>query len=207
MILNCKRYNRKRLVQRASWLQGIKIPWFHVIGDDTLTTEYLYDEKEKLLKVRCRDTYAELSRKTYLGIKAVAELFPSVEYVVKTDDDMRCNIENLESAMTTMRGFDYGGQIISTVEYVSTYHYPNVILEMRRPIHLNATLYCPGRMYFLSRKAMNYFLEHREFVYKQMFEDYAVGYVVSRMPDVKLCMLNAHEIFFDLNDGDTPNRN
>lgn len=205
MILNCKRYNRKRLVQRASWLQDVKIEWFHVIGDETLQSEYVYDGKERILKVRCKDTYAELPRKTYIAIKAVTELFPDVEYVLKTDDDMQCDIGNLESAMKTMRGFDYGGQIISTIAHTSTYHYPNVAPEMRRPIHLDETLYCPGRMYFLSRKAMNYLLTYREFMYKQMFEDYAVGYTVSRMPEVKLCMLNAHDIFYDVLSGDKPN--
>ena len=85
-VLNCKKYRGKRLVQTQTWLKDFPINYCHVIGDETLETIYKYDNNNKILYVKCKDTYECLPMKTFFSICAILELFPHVEYILKTDD-------------------------------------------------------------------------------------------------------------------------
>jgi len=197
MILNCQKYAEKRSVQRSTWLPNIRVRWFHVIGDPSIQTEYEYRESENILYVQCKDTYESLPKKTYLSILAVQKLFPDVEYLLKTDDDMICEIPAFESMLEAIVGYDYGGEMFEAPEHASVYHYPNVDPELRKPFTILNTQYCPGRFYFLSRNARRSLLAHKEFFAKQIFEDYTVGYLATRIPNVKCLSLDARSIFHE----------
>lgn len=197
-ILNCKKYNRKRLIQNATWTKEVSFPWFHVVGDPSITTEFIHDPEEHILTVKCKDTYEILPMKSYLAIQAIVQLFPDVEYILKTDDDMKCNLKNLEAFIDTdMRPYDYGGQFIRTQSHMSTYHYPNVEDHLKTPFKMMATDYCPGRFYFLSRKVADVICKSREFFETQLYEDHSVGYIATRIPGGKYITINAPSIFND----------
>jgi len=188
----------KRHIQRSTWLPNIRIRWFHIIGDPTISSEYEYNESENIMYVQCKDTYEALPKKTYLAILAVKNLFPDVEYILKTDDDMKCEIPAFESMLEEIIGYDYGGEIVSVDhDHVSTYHYSNVSPEYQKPSMMFRTYYCPGRFYFLSRTATRSLISQRKFFDAQMYEDYAVGYLSTRIPNVKILNMNAKAIFHD----------
>lgn len=198
MILNCKKYEYKRDLQRTTWLPLIKIRWFHVIGDPTIASEYEYKEAENIMFVKCQDTYEALPDKTYLSILAVQKLFPDVEYLLKTDDDMKCEIPAFEKMLEDIVGYDYGGELVQVEQdHLSAYHYPNVAPELRKPVKMFKTIYCPGRFYFLSKNVRRNLIGQKGFFAEQMFEDYAVGYVATRIPNVKILNVNAKAIFHD----------
>lgn len=200
-ILNCKKYNRKRLIQNATWTKELSFPWFHVIGDPDMATDFMHDAENHLLTVKCKDTYEQLPMKSHLAVRAIVDLFPEVEYILKTDDDMKCNLPKLQEFIhTDMRPNDYGGEFIEVVDHTSVYHYPNVAEEFKKPVTLLGTAYCPGRFYFLSRRAADAICSgaSRDFFETQMFEDYSIGYIATRIPGGKYITINARSIFSDV---------
>jgi len=201
-ILNCKKYSRKRLIQNETWTKEVGFPWFHVIGDPELKSEYVHDPDNHLLTVKCKDTYEKLPMKSYLAVKAIVDLFPDVEYILKTDDDMKCNLQKLQEFINTdMRPNDYGGEFVAVNDdNMSTYHYSNVDDEFKKPFKMMGTAYCPGRFYFLSRRAADVVCASRDFFETQLFEDHSMGYTATRIPGGKYITINAKSIF---NDEDT----
>jgi hypothetical protein len=197
MILNCHKYKDKRIVQLNTWIPKINIRWFHVIGNPELLTKYTYDESEHILYVQCKDTYEVLPMKTYLSVCAINELFPEVEYILKTDDDMKCNLVNFESMLNDIIGYDYGGQLNYCPGCLSYYHYQYVSQEFHVPFLFNKVVYCPGRFYFLSRKSVKKVLESEKYFKSQVLEDYAVGNLLSTIPDLKVREIDAQSIFYD----------
>lgn len=196
IILNCKKYAHKRQIQKSTWLKDITIPYYHVIGDESLETEYVIDEPEKIIYVKCKDTYEDLSKKSYMAISACVQTFPTLQYILKTDDDMKCNIDNFNSMRASIRGYEYGGEAIKCVPHMSIYHYPYVSEEFRKPVIMQDTYYCPGRFYFLSRSACTIILSEKDYIFNQMFEDYAIGSCLVKH-GVKILPLNANSIFYD----------
>jgi hypothetical protein len=196
IILNCKKYAHKRQTQIDTWLKQIQIPYYHIIGDNDLENEYLLDQSNNVLYVKCKDTYEALPQKTYLAVNACLTLFPDLQYLLKTDDDMKCNIDNFNIVLTLIRGFDYGGEVIHCVEHMSDYHYPYVSADFRKLIHMKDIHYCPGRFYFLSKKACSIVQHEKEWIYSAMFEDYAIGHAMITH-GIKALNLNAKLIFYD----------
>ena len=48
LIFNCQKYQYKAFKQKETWLQNFtSMPFFHVIGNPHLTTNYLFDIDQK----------------------------------------------------------------------------------------------------------------------------------------------------------------
>lgn len=187
MILNCIRYAHRREAQKE-WLKDIIIPYYHIIGNPTLETEYSVDQENKIIYVKCEDTYEALFKKTYLGVKTLLNLYPDIQYIYKTDDDTKCNVENFYRLPNIIQGYDYAGQIIKTDTHYSTYHYPYVDDKYKYPLLVENPEFCAGFFYVLSRKAINILLENKYiFNYEIAFEDYEIGKI---MHNNKLNVLN-----------------
>ena len=76
LIFNCKKYRFKALKQKDTWLQDFNImPYFHVIGDIELTTNYEFDYKEKILYVKIYDDYNSLPKKVIAAYNAIQSEF------------------------------------------------------------------------------------------------------------------------------------
>jgi hypothetical protein len=95
LILNCKKYRAKALVQKRTWLTQLprEIVYYHVIGDPDLATPYYLDEKERILYVKTPDDYVSLPKKTIAALAAANTLF-DYEYIYKSDDDQ--NVLNMK---------------------------------------------------------------------------------------------------------------
>ena len=84
MILNCKKYFYKRNIQRSTWLHNFTImPYFHIIGDTTIQTDYIFDDENHLLTVNAPDDYISLPKKTYMAVKAIRDHYPEIQYILK----------------------------------------------------------------------------------------------------------------------------
>jgi hypothetical protein len=177
LILNCRKYSEKREKQKESWLKGFPIDYYHVIGDPSING-YKFDDIERILYVGCPDDYMSLCKKTYMMVRAVYESKPEIEYILKTDDDMGCHIENLNKVLNNIIGYDYGGFIVYNKNPISNYHFYRDDVE-KVYAKLYVCGYCNGRFYFLSRKSMNTIVENKPIFYSSSYEDNTVGYVLS----------------------------
>ena len=199
IILNCRRNAQKRHVQRTTWLRDFPIPlWFHVIGEPTLATEFEFDMADRILYVRCPDDYLSLPKKVYLAVMAIRTKFPDVGRILKTDDDMTYKPDGLRQVLKEMENYDYGGYMWYHEGGWSTYHYPNVNENDRKPVEIYKSTHANGRFYFLSCKAADYLIKQKPFMWKATFEDNAVGYALADCPDMKVLSLEDHTVFTEI---------
>lgn len=179
LIFSCKRYHHKRTYQKNTWLKQITLlPFAHVIGDETLSTPFHWNESERLLTVRWNDTYEKLPGKVIAAFHAILILFPEVAYIFKTDDDQQPKPNRISffnalanRLLNQNKRFHYGGQAITIQAHKSQYH--RIHPELPSDLPLEATTYCTGRFYFLSKEAIE--LLDPEKIQQEWFEDYAIG--------------------------------
>ena len=71
LIMNCKKYEKKALFQKQTWLQSIPayLKYYHVIGDETLETTFAFDEGNSILWVKAADDYNSLKACTTSNCK------------------------------------------------------------------------------------------------------------------------------------------
>ena len=86
LIFNCYKYREKAIKQKETWLKNISIPYFHVLGDANLTTEYKFDLQDNILYIKCEDDYNSLPKKVIRAYRAVLDNY-IFKYIFKTDDD------------------------------------------------------------------------------------------------------------------------
>ena len=94
LIMNCQKYRHKALIQKGSWLQTIpdNIHYYHVIGNDDLTSDFLFDDEERILWVKTKDDYISLPSKVIAAFGAIRQTF-KFKYIFKTDDDQELTNE------------------------------------------------------------------------------------------------------------------
>ena len=88
LIMNCKKYMKKALFQKHTWLKTIPtyLKYYHVIGDESLETAYKFDNENNILWVKVADDYNSLPKKVISDYEAVYDNF-NFKYLFKTDDD------------------------------------------------------------------------------------------------------------------------
>lgn len=200
LIMNCRKYADKAQRQKDTWLQdvGNQIPYYHVIGDTTLSTNWLFDEDERKLYVKTEDDYVSLPKKVVAAFEAVYCTY-KFAFIFKTDDDQELFLNNIdikkeeegrneETKQTTnffqivekivtneMNQAHYGGYIVDVKQpYLSQYHIIHPELPKNLPIL--STKYCSGRFYFLSHSAIQDIVSKKNYIRKEYLEDYAIGY-------------------------------
>ena len=184
MILNCFKNADKRLRQNADWTAQLPFPrWFHVLGDPTLPQSFEFDDKEHTLTVRTRDDYAFLPSKSHAALAALHVRYPEASHVMKTDDDMSCNVSALMSICDRLvhRDIDYAGFMVQCGTHMSSYHYPYVDAKDRVPLAVHAGPYASGRFYALSKRAIAHIVDSTATFQKPGFEDNCVGSAVQTM--------------------------
>jgi len=181
LIMNCKKYMKKALFQKRTWLPLIPsyLRYYHVIGDQDLDTEFKFDHDSSILWVKVADDYNSLPKKVIASYKAVTETF-DYKYLFKTDDD-RILVNNkffdiITNLIKTKKPkTHYGGYVVDVPKpYLSQYYKMHPELPTYLPIF--QTKYCSGRFYFLSKNAILNLISKREMIEKEYLEDYAVGF-------------------------------
>lgn len=207
LIMNCKKYINKARYQKVTWLKNIPndLLYYHVIGDEKLETNYIFDNENQILWVKTPDDYNSLPKKVIQSYKAVNERY-DFKYIFKTDDDQ---ILVQPQFFTIIRSIiekkipqiHYGGYIVDVKHnYLSQYYKKHPELPKHLPIL--KTKYCSGRFYFLSKEAINNLLLNESYISKEFLEDYAIGYYLHRFFKTNMINISTNQYFTDIENSD-----
>jgi hypothetical protein len=181
LIMSCKRYEHKAQIQKDGWLLDLPpfLIYYHVIGNPSLNTDYLFSENDRILYVRIEDDYNSLPQKVIAAYNAIEKKY-KFQYIFKTDDDQEVlNVRFFDMVKTlieknTKVKHHYGGQIVEILQpYYSKYHLIHNELPPNLPIL--PLRYCNGRFYFLSSVAVKFLINKINYFVDEYFEDYAIG--------------------------------
>ena len=203
LILNCKKYMYKAIHQRDTWLKNIPeyIKYYHVIGEESLDTDFKFDDTQNILWVKVADDYLSLPKKVIAALFALHQTF-TYKYVFKTDDDQMLVNPNffnmLNRTLVSMKPMTHYGGFVNNITspHISTYNLvhsevpPNVIIK--------PTKYCSGRFYFLSYFAVIHLLTQRPLIENEYFEDYAIGYYLSPILKQNILSISISSYFRDI---------
>jgi len=209
LIMNCKKYAAKARFQKKTWLKTIpsRLKYYHVIGDESLATEFSFDEQSRVLWVKTPDDYNSLPNKVIAAYAAVNATY-KFKYLLKTDDDqILVNDKFLDMIMNLVivkqPKTHYGGYIVDVPKpYLSQYHRIHPELPKNLPVH--ATRYCSGRFYFLSCEAIAHLLTKRDAIKKEYLEDYAIGLNLPWIYKDKMLNIKTNDYFTDIELSDFP---
>lgn len=174
-ILSCEKYKDRRNKQD---LKLCPFEYRYFIGNPELK-EAIENKEEHIVYLPCKDDYASLPQKVHEMLKWIVSNYSQIDYIFKTDDDIRFNflhlIENFQTI--SLKKFEYSGLAVNCKEYYSDY------LQKKDPseplIKVPSTKYCPGGGYFISKKCINILIED---LLKEntVFEDQSVGYCLNK---------------------------
>jgi hypothetical protein len=204
LILNCKNYRHKADLQRELWLSNIpeSIQYFHIIGDKELCSDksYYFDFDNKFLYVSTSDDYVSLPHKIITAFKAVNETF-NYKYIYKTDDDQILIqpdfFSHLNQQLENINNCHYGGFSLRVKTHVSKYNLVHPCLPDN--LILNETLYCNGRFYLLSKKAVEHLLTKEEKIQTHCIEDHAIGLYLADELKENILHFNSNLVLKDMN--------
>lgn len=202
LIMNCEKYRWKANLQKKTWLTKVTMPFYHVIGDEKLPTDFLFNEEERTLIVKTKDNYNSLPAKVIAAYEAVYKTF-QFTYLLKTDDDQVVNTESPQQLFKVIcnlaekKDAHYGGYVIEIeIPHISKYY--KIHPELPENIVIQKTKYCSGRFYFLSSLAVKDLITKREFIGNEYFEDYAIGFYLSEELKENLLKLETKNFFQDI---------
>ena len=209
LIMNCKKYQKKAIFQKITWLPRIPsyLIYYHVIGDETLDTDFKFDNESRILWLKVADDYNSLPKKVMAAYKAISDTF-QFKYIFKTDDDqILVNdkfFDTINKILTTTKPLiHYGGYIVDVPKpYLSQYY--KIHSELPTYLPILQTKYCSGRFYFLSKNAISNLISKRESIEKEYLEDYAVGFNLDPFYKNNMLSLATNNFFTDIELSDYP---
>jgi hypothetical protein len=209
LIMNCKKYVKKAVFQKKTWIKNIPdtLKYYHVIGDETMSEEFKFDEDEKILWLKVADDYNSLPNKVISAYNAIYKTF-NFKYIFKTDDDQILVNDKFFDTLTKLLisktpKSHYGGYIVDVKQnYLSQYH--KIHPELPEYLPILQTKYCSGRFYYLSKNAVSNLLLKREKIIKEYLEDYAIGYNLDAYLKNDILMLQTNKVFTDIELSDYP---
>lgn len=203
LIMNCKQYDKKAHLQKMTWLKEISptIQYYHVVADEDIESECIFDDTNHILTVKTLDDYNSLPKKVIKSYNAVYDNL-KFKYIFKTDDDQILlkpsflnTLKNL--LLTTHPSVHYGGFIVDVKQpYFSQYY--RIHPELPKEIPILQTKYCSGRFYFLSRSAVSNLINKSEEIEKEYLEDYAIGYNLSDHFKTNMMNIKTSDYFKDI---------
>ena len=209
LIMNCKKYEKKALFQKRTWLKSIPsyLHYYHVIGDETMDTTFKFDEENNILWVKVPDDYNSLPNKVISAYEAIYDTY-NFKYIFKTDDDQilvkPTFFDTIIKLITTMiPAPHYGGYIVDVkTPYLSQYYRLHPELPVNLPLYV--TKYCSGRFYFLSKSAISNLINKRENIIKEYLEDYAIGFNLDERFKQNILSIATNIFFNDIELSDFP---
>jgi len=201
LIMNCKKYQKKAIFQKMTWLKKIPetLKYYHVIGEEELEKEYEFDDENHVLKLKVADDYNSLPKKVIQAYEAVFKTF-RFEYIFKTDDDQILVKPNFFETMmkltsNTKPKIHYGGYMWDVKSHLSQYHRYHPELPPNLPLY--ATKYCSGRFYFLSKEVVEELFSKKDAIRNEYFEDYAIGFYMDPKFKTNILHIATNTIFKD----------
>ncbi len=199
LIMNCVKYAHKSEEQKNTWLKHLPntIAYFHVLGDEALDGEYVFDMENHRLWVKTPDDYISLPKKVIKAYSAIQQEYDFVKYIFKTDDDqILLDIGFFDTLISLVMGetrYDYGGWVVSIKNHFSKYHL--IHKELPKNLFMRKTKYCSGRFYFLSKEAIAYLVSQKSKIETEYFEDYAIGYHLDERFKQNMICIPTHHYF------------
>lgn len=163
-------------------------------GDPQLESNYLY--KNKILYLKCEDTYDYLPTKIYMMIYAILDIdeFSSITHIFKIDDhDTKFEINIIDKIKSVItNNMDYGGQSVNahnrkknTFRGKYKWHYkkcPKSSIWYKKPYLGDYVPWCDGGCgYFLSKKSMKLIkcsLSKEEIHKNHIYEDLMIANIL-----------------------------
>jgi len=182
LIMNCQNYRYKAEHQKNTWLKNLtsNLLYYHVIGNNLLEKEFIFDNDERILWVKTPDDYNSLPKKVIAAYQAINETF-NYKYIFKTDDDQNLIKPTFLDTLINLLSRDnaypihYGGNVVDVpFAYLSQYHRIHPELPKHLPVY--QTKYCSGRFYFLSNIAVIDLILRKNRIVNEFLEDYAIGF-------------------------------
>ena len=208
LIMNCRKYQKKALFQKITWLKKIpdSLKYFHVIGNEFLEEDYKFDNENNILWLKVADDYNSLPKKVIQAYEAVYNTF-RFQYIFKTDDDQilvkHTFFDTITSLIRNMvPQIHYGGYIVDIKTHLSEYHL--IHPELPKHLTLYETRYCSGRFYFLSKSAVSHLINKKEDIQKEYFEDYAIGFYLDGRFKENMLSIATNRFFTDIELSDFP---
>ena len=207
LIMNCKKYVKKAMFQKMTWLKQIPsyLKYYHVIGDESLDAEFKFDNETNTLYVKVADDYNSLPKKVIAAYSAVNKTF-NFKYLFKTDDDQILVNNKFFDMLTSLINVKqprphYGGYIVDVKHpYLSQYNRIHPELPSQLPLY--KTKYCSGRFYFLSRNAIYNLILKRDKIEKEYLEDYAIGFNLNENFKTNILNILTNHYFTDIENSD-----
>ena len=192
LIISCHKNYKKIEEQDVS-----KLPFEHSYFLGKPVT-YDFDNKTKINIVDCSDAYESLIYKVYESIKWVHHNI-DYDYILKTDDDIGFNTSSINTLYKKIinDNTDYTGffcrQPREGFEYMSTYHYGkcNDKIVNSTPVMCPSDSYASGGAYFLSRDAVEFYLDtfpHQDM--KMIYEDVMMGVIMNKSSSLNITTNN-----------------
>jgi hypothetical protein len=205
LIMNCQKYRYKAEHQKNTWLKNItpKLIYYHVIGNDSLEKDVIFDDVERILWVKTPDDYNSLPKKVISAYEAVNKTF-NYKYILKTDDDQNLIkplfLDTLIKLLSTKENPPhYGGNVVDVpFAYLSQYHRIHPELPKHLPVY--QTKYCSGRFYFLSNIAIIDLILRKNSINLEFLEDYAIGYNLHEQLKIDMLNIKTDKYFQDYED-------
>jgi hypothetical protein len=209
LIMNCKKYVKKAIFQKRTWLKQIPsyLKYYHVIGNEKLETDFKFDEIEQILWVKTLDDYNSLPKKVIAAYDAILKTF-NFKYLFKTDDDQilvkPAFLDTIAKIVSVkIPKIHYGGFTVKINQHhFSKYHTIHPELPKNLPMH--PTKYCSGRFYFLSKTAIDDLILKRSHIEKEYFEDYAIGFYLNESYKTTMLHIMTNNFFTDIEHSDFP---
>jgi hypothetical protein len=203
LIMNCQKYKKKALYQKMTWLKQIPhhLKYYHVIGDESLDTEFRFDNENQILYLKVADDYNSLPKKVIASYFAVSKTF-KFKYLFKTDDDQMLENHKFFDMLTGLIQAKqptphYGGYIVDVKQpYLSEYHRIHPELPPKIPLYI--TKYCSGRFYFLSSEAIQDLISKKDRIEREYLEDYAIGFNLNLKYKQDILLIATNKYFTDI---------
>lgn len=168
-VMTCKQNLPNAELQYHKHLSDMKqypIIYVKFLGDPNLETEWSYNEKENLLTLKCEDDYLNLPNKVYMFLKAIRQLFPNMNGVFKTDDDIKINLPKLYDLLEQNKNVPYWGKCVNGNAYLSLYlsskeHVITQYPEFKNiPVRVEQGAYCSGGGYYINYNTVRLILDN-----------------------------------------------
>lgn len=207
LILSCQKYKNSRLKEfKLNKLEYENWKVVYVIGDFFLQSEYIYEQKDSILYLKCEDSYLHLLKKLGLALKYLYEMFEIKEGILRCGDDLIFNENKLVEFLKVSNKADYFGKAYVTdchkyiinekllqkskIDYFMYDYYMNHLEDFDNPQHnlkdikIENYLRRPdiagavGTLYYLSNYSVQIFLQKMDEIKYNIFhfDEYSQSY-------------------------------
>jgi hypothetical protein len=172
---------------RAAWMNKLNVPFVIVIGDHNISTSYVYNPTNKVLIVKCPDSYEYHTVKLVQAYQFILDndLFKDTPGTIKLEDDVLVDVEKLDEYLSQEKKDYEGWRYVMDKPILNGKHRDKVRdVNLRNLMMvLEPQAYCLGSVFWLSRTAMEhvvaYFKKQPYCFYSwHLFEDYAIGKIL-----------------------------